>query len=528
VSRRSNGEGTIYRRSDGRYEAAAFVHVADGSRKRVRLYAATRAEAQRRLTEQLRLQQQYIPAAATNQTVAAFMDHWVRDIVPKKTRPNTIRMYESLSRLYIKPLLGRKLLTRLSVRDVQSAIDSLQADGHSARTIQKVRTTLRAALHQAMREELIFRNVASLVQLPTWVRKPIHPWTVEEASAFLDATEGHRLHIAFRLLLTYGMREGEVLGLRWNDIDFEAGVFHIRQQIQRLDGKLRAVPVKTAAGQRTLPLVPSVRNILLDLAKRRGISLIHVPGTDDERTTEGLVVTSTTGGPIEGQNFLRSFRRLAEGAGLRIITVHHMRHTAATMLGSLGVPPRDVQLILGHANISTTQQIYQHGSPEIQRLAVSAVDHALSSGSHPVSEVSPSDGSRCRQELPSKDSKPIKGEETQEPPRMIPTGVTASDSLGGSSQTRTGDTRLFSPVPDTLHALPTPIVRNLLDRTRSWALGRVAVNCCRQMTALDDQLRGTLLFRRQLQAMLVTHLRRRSFPLNLLATTPLNAPQEAS
>jgi integrase len=150
------------------------------------------------------------------------------------------------------------------------------------------------------------------------------------------------------MLLFYGMRRGEVLGLRWCDVDLDTGVLSIENQLQRIDGKLTIGPVKTDAGRRQLPIVPVLEDRLREL---------H---TDDVRP-EDLVFQSTVGTPIDPKNFVRTFHQICEAAGLRRITVHHTRHTAATMLKDLGVDAKDAQLILGHAHVSTTQQLYQHG-----------------------------------------------------------------------------------------------------------------------------------------------------------------------
>jgi len=539
VARRSNGEGTIYRRADGRYEAAALVHVAGGQRRRIRAYAATRADAQRLLLERLDRERRGIPAPVEQPSLGHYLDHWLEDIVAKTTRPLTLKSYEAIIRLYIKPLLGKKTLTRLSVQDVQQAIASLQNAGHSARTIQKFRANLRAALHSAMREELVFRNVASLAQIPKWERKEIKPWSLEEAARFLDATRQHRLHVAFLLLVVYGMREGEVLGLRWSDIDFAANTLVVRQQIQRLDGKLRAVPVKTSAGRRTLPLVPHVRTALLDLAAQRGVDLRTGTPLDvqSEFSTENLVVVSTAGGPIEAQNFLRTFRRACRDAGLRDIVIHHLRHTAATMLKTLGVPARDAQLILGHANVATTQQIYQHGDVEEQRKAVLAVQDALAKAPRERSAMSltvslPAPvGTRCRQELPSNDTQTMKPAKIQEPPLHETTGVDDLNMFGGATWIRTRDTRLFSSAPTPYALLPTPVITALQARSRRHILGLVAVNRCRQDT-LDDVAESRLAElatqRQACQDALRDKLRVLCFPLNLLHATPLIDTKEAA
>lgn len=484
MPRRANGEGTIYKRADGRYEAAAHVTLVDGTRKRLRLTARTREEAQRLLLERLSLEQKNIPTPMENWRLGAYLDYWLESVVAKNARPLTYTTCAQMVRRHLKPMLGAKQLAKLSVRDVQTAIQQMQDDGQGSRTIMKFRANLRAALNNAMREELIFRNVASLAKIPTWERKPITPWTVEEAARFLDEAREHRLHTAFLLLVTYGLREGELLGLRWDDVDFKNGVLNIRQQIQRLDGALRAVPVKTSASQRTLPLVPTVREELLVVAAQRGLTLdLNRPPEPGPLSVDNLVNISLTGGPIEAQNFLRSFRAVTKRAGVRNITIHHVRHTAATLLGALGVDGKDAQLILGHSNITTTRQIYQHGNVEQQRSAILAVESALAEASV-AATTTPDDTTghtRCRQPLPSNDSETIESENKQEPPLPTATGVNATDLDGGSSQTRTGDTRLFRPYFDPFVNVPTPVAGAAWARMKRMVIGCVAVNRCRQI-----------------------------------------------
>jgi integrase len=174
-------------------------------------------------------------------------------VVTLNRRPATYRLYEMTVRLYLKPGLGTSPLTRLSSSRVQAYFTGQLAAGRSVRTVQVMRTVLSSALSRAMREELISRNVARLVELPSWERQPITPWTAAEARAFLDAAKDDPLYPAFVLLLVYGLRLGEVLGLRWHDLDEADNEVRVRQQVQRVRGELRLYPVKTAAGRRDLP-----------------------------------------------------------------------------------------------------------------------------------------------------------------------------------------------------------------------------------------------------------------------------------
>jgi integrase len=208
-----------------------------------------------------------------------------------------------------------------------------------------------------MREELVARNVARLAELPTWERKPITPWTVAEARIFLDAAKTDPLYPAFVLLLVYGLRRGEMLGLRWQDVDEDRGEIRIRQQVQRVRKELGAYPVKTAAGRRDLPLLPVVRSVL-DLRRQAQVSDRAELGRAWQDT--GLVFTTRTGRPMEPRNLVRSFRRICVANDIRVITVHHLRHTIATLLKNLGVPARDAQIILGHSRLAITLEIYTH------------------------------------------------------------------------------------------------------------------------------------------------------------------------
>lgn len=220
------------------------------------------------------------------------------------------------------------------------------------RNVQIIREVLRAALTRAMREELITRNVASLVELPKWEGREGTPWTIDEARRFLLAAADDPLHVAFLLAALYGLRRGEVLGLRWRDVDFNNPQLHIRQQVQRFDGQLQQVPLKTKASRRNLPLIEELRTALYAQyeATGKGIS--------------GLVFSTSTGQPIEPRNYRRSFMRLCEKAGVRPIRTHDMRHTAATLLNKVGASARDAQLILGHSTVTITQNIYQHDDLE--------------------------------------------------------------------------------------------------------------------------------------------------------------------
>ncbi len=361
--RNSNGEGTIYRRKDERWEGAVYVLTTSGKRKRLRVYGNSRAEVHSKLIEAKARQNQGIATPDKVWKLGDYFDYWLEQIIRPNRRPTTYEAYEIKVRCYLKPDLGHYTLAQLSIPILQSYLNQRLADGQSRRTVHMLREVLSSTLTSAMRQELIGRNVARLVMLPGQSSAEVVPWTVDEATQFLSETDGHWLQPAFILLVLYGLRRGEVLGLRWQDVDFARQEIRIQQQIYRANGVVRAGPVKTAAGQRKLPLLGLAQRVLLahqKTAKSSSSDLIFTAQKSDD--------------PIGPQTFTRAFQRLCEGHGLRRIRLHDIRHTTATLLKNLGVPARDTQLILGHSNVVTTQQIYQHGDMNSRRHALERLE----------------------------------------------------------------------------------------------------------------------------------------------------------
>jgi integrase len=376
--RRHNGEGTISGpRKDGRYVGAFYAPTSASTWKRVYVYGKTWDQAHDRLVEEQAKVRRGIPVAAESWKLGAYLDYWLENVVKPTRRPATYSLYETIARVYLKPGLGHHQLRRLSVRTVQSFLNDKLTEGQSMRNVHMMRQVLGAALTRATREELIGRNVARLAELPGWEPGEVHPWSADEALAFLQAAKQDPLYPAFVLLLLYGMRRGEVLGLRWQDVDLDASVFRVRQQLQRVSGSLQAGPVKTKAGNRDLP-IPGLARAALLARQEQQVSDRLTFGRAWQDT--GLVFSTRSGLPIEPRNLVRSFRRICDHNKLRPIKVHHLRHTTASLLKKLRVPPRDAQMILGHAHISTTMQIYTHVDEEARNDAITGLDKLLSSG----------------------------------------------------------------------------------------------------------------------------------------------------
>lgn len=495
MSRKANGEGSIYKRADGRYGGSVFVSLTDGRRKRIHIYAKTRQEVHDRLAERIALEHKGIRSPEKERTVAEFLDYWLEQVVVTKNRARTADLYESTVRLHIVPRIGKVRLSKLTVAHVQRMLNDELASGSSVRTVHKTRTVLRAALSRAEREELVLRNVAKLVEIPSWERKPITPWTPKEASWFLELTSIHRWHVGYVLLLVYGMRRGEVLGLPWGAIDFGRNEFRVEQQLQRIGADLSLGPVKTSAGRRTLPLIDAVRGPLEAMYRERFGEEPPMNGSPSPHASE-LVFLSKTGTWVDPKNFVRTFHEYRQAAELPRITVHHTRHTAATMLKNLGVPARDAQLILGHAHITTTQQLYQHGDTAGQSKALEQMGRQLLAGGTAVKECGNDE---------------------------LSTGEGATNRAltpGGSSGDRTRDTLLKSALCEISAGVSTPAISTLSafrTRTYSHIFGCTAVrNCCKYAGEPRQGLANWLTTLAVVREVEFEMMRRRTFPYCLL------------
>lgn len=247
--KRANGQGSIYQRKDGRWAGAAYVLGNDGTFKRVPVYGKSADEVDAKMTEMKARSNRGLPAEATGWTVGKHASHWLDQVASEKVRPSTHTRYRSLVNNYIVPAIGKKRLTRLTPADVRLMLTRAAAHRAaarskrgsepapvSARTVQQVHAVLRALLAAALREELVARNVARLVQPPSPEREEIQPWTDAEARSFLAGSRHHRLHALFVVALGLGLRRGELLGLRWSDIDLANKQLRVFQTLLRVRG----------------------------------------------------------------------------------------------------------------------------------------------------------------------------------------------------------------------------------------------------------------------------------------------------
>lgn len=400
---RANREGSIFPYRNG-YAAYVWVVTPEGQRRRKWAYGKTREEVHAKWVK-LHARARQGPTPTSTPTVERYLRYWLREVVEPHLAPKTSANYDMFIRLYIVPGLGRKRLDRLSVRDVQTWLNRLRetcqccAQGKdtkrsgdeqrccavgrccqqtaSARTLRDAWTVLRSALNNAVREELVVKNVASLVRVPKPRKRKVKPWTAEEARSFLESARegGDSLYAAYVLILVLGLRRGEALGLTWNDVDFDSAELYVRHQLQRVRGELLHRETKTESSDAPLPLpqicLTALRVRAYDQAKVRS------GGGSKQDASPNLVFTTGNGFPVDPDNFKRSFANRCRKAGVRGIPMHTTRRTCASLLVALDIHPRVAMQVLRHSQIAVTMDVYSEVSSSDTRAALRRLGESL-------------------------------------------------------------------------------------------------------------------------------------------------------
>ena len=376
MAKRGRGEGSIYRRKDGRWTAEISL---EGGKSKF-LYGKTRKEVQERLKVALYEQQQGTLVTGPQQKVGQFLTHWLEDVHKRSIRPRTYERYEEIVRLHLAPGIGHHQLQKLSPQHLQAFYARKLEEGLSTTTVTSFHNVLHKALETAVRWNLIARNPCDLASPPRRKRFEIRPLSLPQIHQFLAAARGHRQEALFILALATGMRRGELLGLKWQDLDLEQGTLQVRRILTRIPSKLpgrgfeEAEP-KTDKGRRRITL-PSfaVEALKQHRLRQRGAKLKAGPAWQDH---DYVFCTSIGTHLNPTRDVLDVLKSLLGKAGLPSIRFHDLRHSCATMLLGMKVHPKIVQEILGHSQISMTLDIYSHVLPTMQEEAMHKIDEAL-------------------------------------------------------------------------------------------------------------------------------------------------------
>lgn len=388
--RRSTGEGSLYRRKDGRWCGSAFTRSADGKRTRAYVYASTQKQAREDLRAMLARSRRQVAEPDRRRTVGAYLSNWATS---REVRPRTRDSYEWIVGKHIVPDLGAdRRLVDVSVGDVRSLLARKRREGLSPTTRRYVLRILRMALEQAVRDQVLEFNPATRVEMPRAEQFEVDPLTLEETRRFLSGIRGDRFEAFYLLAVHRGLRLGELLALRWSDLrldgDATVRVLHTLERIPAArrdpghqDLGWRLSPVKSRPSRRTLPLPPRVVDaVRAHRAQQAEERLLLGPA----RTDHGLVFAASTGEPLDASNIRRTFKATLKRLGLRPVRIHDLRHGAATLLLEQGENLKQVSAVLGHSRIGTTGDIYRHYVETLDRRAAERLETALL---HPEEEL---------------------------------------------------------------------------------------------------------------------------------------------
>jgi integrase len=383
ASRRGHGEGSISRRKDGRWEARIEQGWEGGKRRRKSVFTRTRAEAAEQLHIAIEARKRGVVITGRQQTVQQFLEAWLRDVAKPKVRADTYRSYEGIVRLHLVPDLGRIQLSKLQPQHVQELLVRKTKAGLSARSVKTICTVLGGALQQALRWGLVERNVARLAVSPRVPRYEAGFLSATEARHLLavarDESEAARLGALYTVALALGLRQGEICGLRWVDVDFDhrgsqgepQPTLAVNHQLKRIAGKLALMPPKSEHSRRVLALPSQLAQALAD---HRQAQILERLSVGPEWTDSGHVFTTPTGAPLDPSTLRKAFKRLLVAAELPPVRFHDLRHSAASLLLAQGVPMRSIMETLGHSQIGITMNLYAHLAPELRRDVAQAAD----------------------------------------------------------------------------------------------------------------------------------------------------------
>ena len=367
MARRGHGEGSITRRKDGRWMAALTLE----NHKRKYFYGKTRKEVQDKLNAALHEQKQDTLATGAQQTVKAYLERWLEQVVRLTRRANTYKSYRSVVNCHLIPALGHIKLQKLTVEHVQAFLAQKQRQVKPS-MIGNIRSVLNSALKNAMKWGLVARNVADLVELPQAERYEGQVLTVEQAKKLLQAARSSRLDALLLVAVTTGMRRGELTALRWSDVDLEKGVLQVRRNLAYVYGigYVEAEP-KSKKGRRRIMLSSAVIAALREHRVHQEEARIKM---GDRWKDYGLVFCNVHGGYFNGNTVWSLFKKLLKEAGLPDVRFHDLRHGAATVLLAAKADLKAVSELLGHSSIAITVDIYQSVLPEQQQEIVKRMD----------------------------------------------------------------------------------------------------------------------------------------------------------
>ncbi len=366
--------GQIVKRGRQRWLIRVFLGRERETRKRRyhnRTVHGSARRAQEYLTQMLRERDLGRGLEGSEITLGEFLDRWLETAAKPKLREKSYRSYDGLLRRYIRPALGERILSTITPLDVQATCQQLVDRGLSSRTVRYAHTVLRSAMRQAIRWRLLIQDPTEGAQLPRLGRREMRVLNAEQSRVFLATALKTYYGPIFAAALTTGMRPSECLGLQWHDIDWERGTVGVVRTLERVKGSWRFADTKRNRSRRIIRLQEWVLEMLRGLHARMRCSKYDAPEAAD------LVFTTPAGRPIHSDKLAQRFKEILRQAGLPAVRLYDLRHTAATLALSAGVPPKVVAEQLGHASAAFTLDVYSHLLPHMQHEAAARVERLL-------------------------------------------------------------------------------------------------------------------------------------------------------
>ena len=377
AKRRSNGEGSIRKRRDGRWEGryTAGINPETGKQVFKNVLGKTQAEVKEKLAKALAENQKLDFSKRGKYNIAQWMDEWFENVCKIKVRPSSHQTYRGYIDRHIAPNIGRIPLEKLSAMDVQKLYRKLltggrvaraesrnQPKGLSAKTVRNINQVISSAMNFAVAQRILAQNPCKAVALPKLEHKEMQTIPAAQLVAFLDEAKVSGVYELYYIELATGLRRGELLGLKWEDIDLTAGVIRVRRQVSRIDGKIVEAPLKTKNAYRTVTISPQA---------------VEVLNAQKAKTNDEYVFPSPSGGPISPDSVNNMLKRVLKRAGIPRVRFHDLRHTFATLALQNGVDIKTVSGMLGHFSAGFTLDTYAHVTTAAQKEAARMMESVL-------------------------------------------------------------------------------------------------------------------------------------------------------
>ena len=380
AKRRANGEGNIRKRKDGRWEGRYTAGHDPETGKAIykNVLGKTQAEVKEKLKQALETAKKLDFTKAGQYNVGQWLELWLEDYAKLKVRPSTYQTYQGFIKHHVTPNIGSIPLLKLTTMDLQKMYKKLLESGRvdrteakdkpkglSTKTVRNIHQMVSSALRFAMEQKLIPENPATRCALPKVERKEMKTLPMDQLNAFFDEAKRTGVFELYYIDLLTGLRRGELLGLKWDDIDFKNGILHVRRQVMRQEGKMVEAPLKTKNSYRSIAIPADAVEVLKMQRDKIG-------------TGSEYVFPSPTGGPMSSDSVLHMLQRVLKRAGLERIRFHDLRHTFATLALQNGVDVKTVSGMLGHYSAGFTLDTYAHVTTAAQRNAANTMGNVLS------------------------------------------------------------------------------------------------------------------------------------------------------